>query len=299
MKSTKLPNQLTIATLTTLEARVLYHEIFTSGTYLKHGITLHKNDCIFDVGANIGMFSLYATGICQELKLFAFEPVPEIYSVLQKNISDHLSGQDVHLFNFGISDKNRTVDFQYNTSLSITAGMYAADLEKGNQKNKSIYQWLQALLADFSKSANRFNRISKYLIHCLQKPVVKVLVFPFLLIPLIGYLFFLRITMKKVICGLQTLSSVINENHVEMIDLCKIDVEGSEWDVLQGIEKHHWHLFKQFIIEVHNLDNRVVLIQNLLEQNGFEVIIDQEDWHLHQLMNIFTVYAKRKINTLH
>lgn len=293
MKKIRLPNQLSIATLNCTEARVLYHEIFTAGSYLKHGIQLKKNDCIFDVGANIGIFSLYANSLCPELKLFAFEPVPKIFSVLKRNILDHLSGKEVHLYNIGLSNKNSSVVFQYNTHLSMTAGMYATDLEKTNQKNASLYQWLYALLADFAKTNHRFAWVNKSLINGLRVPLLRVLILLLLIIPLGFYLLFLKIATKKVTCTLKTLSTIINDSHIEQIDLCKIDVEGSEWDVLQGIEDDHWCIFKQMIIEVHNLDNRVEKVGELLEQKGFKVIVDQEDWELHRLMNIYTVYAMK------
>lgn len=293
MKKIILPSQLSIATLNRAEARVLYHEIFTAGSYLKHGIQLEKNDCIFDVGANIGMFSLYAKSLCPELKLFAFEPIPKIFEALRINISNHLSSNAVQLFNIGLSDKNKAVIFQYNTRLSMTAGMYATDLEKGNQKNASLYQWLHALLTDYAKSDQRFMWGTKILIRGLGIPFLRGLLLLLLIIPLGFYLIFLKVTTKKVTCILKTLSGIINDSSITQIDLCKIDVEGSEWDVLQGIDAHHWNIFKQFIIEVHDLDNRVERIRELLGKKGFKVFVDQEDWELHQLMNIYTVYAIR------
>ncbi len=294
MKKLVLPNQLAIATLSNTEANILYHEIFVAGSYQKHGVVVKSNDCVFDIGANIGMFALYAHSLCPDIKLYAFEPVLRIFEVLQQNVTDHLKGKDIHLFNTGLSDKQESVAFQYTPGLSMTAGRYSEELKKGVQKNISLYKWLQALLSDFAKSNHRFNSILNGLIKGLQIPILQLLLLIIILVPLSIYLIFLKFTTQTITCRLEPLSAVIKENSISQIDLCKIDVEGSEWDVLQGIATDDWSLFKQFIIEVHDMDGRVMQMQNYLEQKGFEVIVDQEDWELHQLMNIYTIYAKRK-----
>ena len=43
---------------------------------------------IFDVGANIGSYSLLARQINKKCQIFAFEPVPETYETLRKNVSN-------------------------------------------------------------------------------------------------------------------------------------------------------------------------------------------------------------------
>lgn len=294
MKKLLLPNQLSVSTLNNTEARILYHEIFTAGSYQKHGVELKNNDCVFDIGANIGIYALYANSLCPDIKLFAFEPIPRIFEILQQNITDHLKERDVYIFNIGLSDKNESALFQYTPALSMTAGRYSEELKKGVQKNISLYKWMQALLSDFARSNHNFNRIINRFIKGLQVPFLRPLVLCILLIPLSFYLFFLKLTTQKIKCRLRPLSSIIRENNISQIDICKIDVEGSEWDVLQGIESDHWSLFRQFIIEVHDLNGRVKQMQKYLEQKGFEVMVDQEDWELHQLMNIYTIYARRK-----
>lgn len=66
----------------------LYREIFRHDEYLRHGIVLRPGDTIFDVGANIGLFALRAVRACgNDLRLFAFEPVPDTFRYLQKNLA--------------------------------------------------------------------------------------------------------------------------------------------------------------------------------------------------------------------
>ena len=60
----------------------------------------HSNNlsCIFDVGANIGTYSLLARNINQKSLIFAFEPVPETFIELQKKVSN----KNIKTFNFAL-----------------------------------------------------------------------------------------------------------------------------------------------------------------------------------------------------
>ena len=59
MRSVVLPNDLKIFAPNELEARTLYREIFTERTYSSHGVSVTDGDCVFDVGANIGLYSIF------------------------------------------------------------------------------------------------------------------------------------------------------------------------------------------------------------------------------------------------
>jgi hypothetical protein len=59
MRSVALPNDLKIYASSKLEAQALYREIFTEKTYRSHGIKVSDGDCMFDSGANIGLYSIF------------------------------------------------------------------------------------------------------------------------------------------------------------------------------------------------------------------------------------------------
>ena len=50
------------------------HEIFVDKLYLQEGVSILPGDIVLDVGANIGVFTLFAAK--QGAQVYAYEPVP-------------------------------------------------------------------------------------------------------------------------------------------------------------------------------------------------------------------------------
>ena len=69
------------------ESDFLFHEIFVQNVYMQHGINVMEGDVVFDIGANIGLFSLMCCKVCPGIKVIAVEPIPEIFEVLKRNLS--------------------------------------------------------------------------------------------------------------------------------------------------------------------------------------------------------------------
>ena len=46
-------------------------------------------------------------------------------------------------------------------------------------------------------------------------------------------------------CAVRTLSDIIVEHQLARVDLVKIDCEGDELAVLQGLDQRHWPLIQQ------------------------------------------------------
>lgn len=67
-------------------------------------------DVFFDIGANIGWYSLCVALTHRAAKIYSFEPIPKTYSYLESNIKlNHLA--NVTAFNFGFSDRRGQCDF--------------------------------------------------------------------------------------------------------------------------------------------------------------------------------------------
>lgn len=76
--------------------------------YSSPGFELHESDTVMDIGAHIGLFTLFASQFCKNGKIYCFEPVKENYEMLSSNIA--LNGlSNVSAFNMAVTDKTSPV----------------------------------------------------------------------------------------------------------------------------------------------------------------------------------------------
>jgi hypothetical protein len=59
---------------------------FFARSYNPKNFTIDSNDIVLDIGANIGVFTLYAASQTSKA-VYAFEPVPKSYEYLKKNVA--------------------------------------------------------------------------------------------------------------------------------------------------------------------------------------------------------------------
>lgn len=120
----ELPNGLDVFYLNKYEVDYLYKEIFEERVYLRNGITVKDGDCVFDVGANIGLFSTFVAQQCCNATVYAFEPMPATFEILRLNAE--LSDIKIKPYNFGLSGREREATFIFNPGLSVCSGMYSS-----------------------------------------------------------------------------------------------------------------------------------------------------------------------------
>lgn len=77
-----------------------------------------SSDTIFDIGANTGIFSVLAKAYNPNSKMYAFEPQPNIFFVLNKN--NEVNRFDIHCENIALSDKEGTMPFYNQGSAAFT-----------------------------------------------------------------------------------------------------------------------------------------------------------------------------------
>src|SRR5439155_1577674 len=80
-------------------------------------------DVVVDVGANIGMFTLFALQQAPEIKVFAFEPNPAVCEVLRLNSELYGDGA-VEVFECGLADRQGTAPFTFYPRASLWSGLY-------------------------------------------------------------------------------------------------------------------------------------------------------------------------------
>lgn len=93
------------------EARNVYKEIFEEGCYAKPELS-GEAPFIVDVGAHVGMFDLYMKQKYPSAKIAAFEPAPETFNALHRNLEMHnISG--VVTYPFGLGTEAATANLTY------------------------------------------------------------------------------------------------------------------------------------------------------------------------------------------
>ncbi|HEX8189578.1 MAG TPA: amino acid adenylation domain-containing protein [Pyrinomonadaceae bacterium] len=252
----RLPNQLEVVHLNRNETELIHKEIFEDQVYLRHGISLRDGDCVFDVGANIGLFTLFVHQRCRGARVFAFEPLPPTFGVLRSNVRRY--GLDTTLSECGLSDRSGTAVFTFYPKTSAMSGAYADARE-----DEGV---IRAFMGAQDASLNEFA----------------------------DELMAGRLEGEKYECRLRTLSEVMAAEGVGQIDLLKIDVEKSELDVLRGIDEGDWRKIKQIVIEVHDTGGRLAQVEALLEGHGYKYVVEQDaSMEATGLYNVYAIHPTR------
>jgi FkbM family methyltransferase len=76
------------------------------------------NATIVDIGANIGAFSVYAACSGDNNQVYSYEPMPENYELLVRNIKINNMEKRIRAFNLGISSQKERAMLYLNDSLS-------------------------------------------------------------------------------------------------------------------------------------------------------------------------------------
>jgi amino acid adenylation domain-containing protein/non-ribosomal peptide synthase protein (TIGR01720 family)/FkbM family methyltransferase len=253
----ELPNGRTVFYLNKSETDFMYDEIFHQNIYMKHGITLEDGACIFDVGANIGLFSLFVGQLRKNVEIYAFEPIPPIFEVLSLNAS--IYGLNLKAFAYGIGREEENALFTYYPNASSLSGCFADT----SQEMRTVGAFIQ-------NQELKGEAISPENIDELLEE---------------------RLSQEHFRCTIKTLSQVIKETGVQEIDLLKIDVEKSELQVLNNIAEEDWPKISQIVLEIHDIDGRLHMIRSLLESRGYRVMFEQDC--LLENSQLYNMYALR------
>jgi FkbM family methyltransferase len=73
--------------------------------------SLQPGDVLFDVGANVGAYSLIACAVQPQARVYAFEPVPATFAHLYTNVIDNGLEQVAHALPVALSDEDALLPF--------------------------------------------------------------------------------------------------------------------------------------------------------------------------------------------
>jgi FkbM family methyltransferase len=105
---------------------------------------MQPGDVFFDVGANVGLYSLYAAK--RGLRVFAFEPESQNYAILNRNIYLNGMQESIAAFNLALSDRN-LVDFIYLSQMEKGAALHNVGSPRDFSGNAFIPEFRQGIMA--------------------------------------------------------------------------------------------------------------------------------------------------------
>jgi len=190
----------------------LVDEVFTQETYKFY--SKKAQPLIIDIGANIGLTTIYFKELYPKSKIYALEPEPTNFELLTKNVKE----TDAKLFQMAASNANGKLPF------------YTSSKEDNNLPVSSFYK-------------NEFSNLE-----------IEVAVIDF--------------------------SEMVNS--LEVVDLCKIDVEGEESNIVDSLLKGSClNSVNEFIIEYHPWVDQLFSLKQMVEifeSNGFgSTMLKQEE----------------------
>jgi FkbM family methyltransferase len=289
-----LPNGQQVWGFSKTETAILFHEIYLAESYTRHGVELRDGDTVFDIGANIGLFSIWLSQQRRGLKLFLFEPLPPVFEAMERNARDHLAAEQVILGNFGLSRAEGQATFELDPRFTFHSSMRRSDMQAAARDDADVFAWTAAAIADGvtlsllpPRAAASWRAVMRS--RALRPLAGAGLAGAFALDELRK-----RLTMQRFTCRLRTVSQVIREHSLERIDLLKIDVEGSEVDVLDGLQPEDWPRVRQMVVEVHDVRDRAHRLEEQLRQRGFTTRRALPDFEVPRLMGICSLHAVRR-----
>ena len=244
LSTAMLPDGRAIHCVNAYEVEFSVHEIFNDDL-AANGIDLPPDGTYFDVGANIGLFSLFLLGNCPRATIFAYEPMADAFTALQKNIAAFAPTAQAIPIALGASPGVAEFDyFPGITALSTSNSPVGSRLAGGIRKLLFSDQAGEDVSAIFDRTGATDRREDNEFVDRLFR-------------------------VQKVSARVDTLSNEISIRGVTRIDLLKVDTEGAERAVLAGIAESDWPKIRQLMVEVHLGKEETDDIREQLQQRGF------------------------------
>ena len=224
------------------ELHFLYEEIYRESIYLRNGISLNEGDCVVDVGAHVGLFSLFLMQHYSDLDLYAIEPVPAAFSMLLSNAEQHFPL--ARCIPAALAERDRRIQLAWYPQLSSCSTRYP-DLNDLRSNLRT-----HCALSDYRVIGPLARQVPRMFDLCTR--------------PLLEQM--------QIEVHATTLSAIMTSEGIGRIDLLKIDVEGSDLQVLLGIQEADWQRIRQIVVKTTYTDLDAVV--HALRTHGFRLMTD-------------------------
>jgi amino acid adenylation domain-containing protein/FkbM family methyltransferase len=230
-----LPDGSPLAHLNKNATDFLYDEIFVRQMYLRNGVELQDGDCVVDVGANIGLFTMFASRLKQHLHIFSVEPDPAAYACLSANAEAYSA--TARCLPYSLTQNGKTAEAAFFEALTGLSGTHEdTAIAHDSQATRSLESSRERFVVETGQSGD--------------------------ILP-----------DTKASDKTRDLSSVIAAENIKRIDLLRINVAGSELGILQKLDPDDWTKIRQLVVRLDNPEN-VEPISTLLRQHRYQVVTE-------------------------
>lgn len=206
---------------------ILWTDVQHYARYIDSYVKIPEKPLFMDIGGNIGAAALLFH-YRYHAQVISIEAIRETYTSLERNCRDLPSITTIHS---AVGATQETISlFRY----PLAPGL-------GGLDSSRTHIW--AVLC-----REAWANIS-------TTSIIDLLLFP---LRCMGWLLWacfaalIVITRKEQTVAQRSISDILEEQSIDTsIDLLKIDIEGHEWNALQGIKDHHWKQIHALIVEVH------------------------------------------------
>ncbi len=214
----------------------VFGEIFVEREYkILEPVIVSARAPIIDIGAHVGMFSIYCAVLNPTMQIFAYEPDEANFAAMKENL-------------------------KLNNVKNVTMKNVAVGGEMGQRvlymsKDSHNHSLLGAEVAgDQSVPGRDFSGEEK-------------------------------------LVSVVTLEKIIQQNRLASVSLVKMDCEGAEFEILEGMDADSFAIVENFYVECHRYTYEMnpVRLEGIFKKNGFKV----ETWSNHYDKRMGFIWASR------
>jgi FkbM family methyltransferase len=243
--------------------------------YFGPGFAIHRGMTVLDIGANIGLFTLEVLRRCHgDARALAFEPAPQSFAYLERNLAELWPGADVRAFRCAVAAAPGEATFYFRPRAPAMSSLSAEPPK--HEPDAMIEAALRR--PPGARGATPLQRLPRPVGRAVLRSLAR----------------WTATDAVKLRCAVTTVSRVLGEHGIDQVDYLKIDVEGAELEVLRGIDPQDWGRIAQLGVEVHDVDGRVRTIRDMVASAGFDHVDVKQGWPFEGT-NVYMLHARRTI----